>query len=517
MGSMLRRKVGLFLLVALLLSPAILYAAEKEIFVTKINITGNEALSDEALSFIVKPYEGKNITLSELQRVAAQIAEEYRKQGYILAKAYIPEQKVISGIIEIAVVEGKVGEIKIQGEHKYYSDAFIRKHFDPVINENAVNQDALERALLVLNEYPKLKVKTTFQAGREPGTTDIIVTAENSIPIDFTIDYNNLGSKFVGRNRFGLTFDAGNLIKEGSVLSLRGVTGVDPDDFLFGRATYTIPLSVKGTKLGVYYAAGSYDVGKELEILEMEGKSQNFGMYVSHPFIKKRNLSLAAELGFHAKNAKQYIFGDLFSYDKIRSLRGGITYESTDSTGRTAAAVFITQGLGHLLGAMENDDPMASRFRADNKFTKFNLDIVRLQRIAQPVFLILKGSGQLSSDSLVVIEQFSIGGQDSVRGFPSGEHMGDSGYSVTGELRVSPLKNKELLQLALFIDHGYISVKNPVEGQKKDESLSGAGVGVRLNLPYDFNIRADVGFPLEPSKNSEGKNAVFYLQAVKRF
>ncbi len=517
MDSILRRNVRLFLLLVLFLLPSMLYAAEREIFISKINITGNNAISDEELSYIVKPYENKSITISELQKVADLITEEYRKQGYLLAKAYIPEQKVINGVIEVSVVEGRVGEIKIQGEHKYYSDAFIRRHFEPLINEGAVNQDTLERALLVLNEYPKLKVKTTLQAGKEPGTTDIIVTAENSFPIDFTIDYNNFGSKFVGRNRFGLTFDVGNLIKEGSVLSLRGVTGEDPDDFLFGRVAYTIPLSVKGTKLGVYYAAGNYDVGKELEILEMEGKSQNFGVYISHPFIKKRNLTLSAELGFHAKNAKQYIFGDLFSHDKIRSLRGGITYESTDSTGRTAAAVFITQGLGHVLGAMENDDPMASRFRADNKFTKVNLDIVRLQRIAQPVILILKGSGQLSSDSLVAIEQFSIGGQDSVRGFPSGEHMGDSGYSVTGELRVSPLNNKEILQLALFIDHGYISVENPVAGQKKDESLTGAGIGVRLNLPYNFNIRADVGFPLDPSENSEGKNAVFYLQAVKRF
>lgn len=517
MRSMLRGKIGMFFLLALLLLPGFLYAAEKEILITKINITGNEALSDEALSFIVKPYEGKNITLSELQKVAALVAEEYKKQGYILAKAYIPEQKVINGVVEIAVLEGRVAEIKIQGEHKYYSDAFIRKHFDPIMKEKALNQDALERALLVLNEYPKLNVKTTLQAGSEPGTTNIIVTAENSIPIDLSIDYNNFGSKFVGRSRFGLTFDAGNLIKEGAVFSLRGVTGENPDDFLFGRVSYIIPLSVKGTKLGAYYAAGSYDVGRELEILEMEGKSQNFGIYVSHPFIKKRNLSLTAEIGFQAKNAKQYIFGDIFSHDKIRSLRGGISYESTDSTGRTAAAVFITQGLGHVLGAMQNDDPMASRFKADNKFTKFNLDIIRLQRIAEPVFLILKGSGQLSSDSLVAIEQFSIGGQDSVRGFPSGEFMGDSGYSVTGEIRFSPLKNKELLQLAAFIDHGYISVENPVAGQKKDESLTGAGVGVRLNLPYNFNIRADVGFPLDPSKNSEGKNAVLYLQAVKRF
>lgn len=517
MRSMLKSKIGLFFLAALLLLPSFLYAAEKEILIAKINITGNTALSDETLSFIVKPYEGKNLTISELQKVASLITEKYRKQGYVLTKAYIPEQKVTNGIVEIAVLEGRIGEIIIQGEHRYYSEAFIRRHFAPLLKEKAFNQDVLERVLLVLNEYKNLDVKTTLQAGSKPGTTDIIVTATNSIPINLSIDYNNFGSRFVGRDRFGLTLDIGNLIKEGSILSLRAVTGKDPNDFLFGRASYAIPLNVLGTKLSAYYAAGNYDVGKELAILEMEGKAQNFGIYVSHPFIKKRNISLTAEVGFHAKDARQYIFGEVISRDKIRSLRGGVNYESTDTTGRTVSAIFATQGLGDVLGAMQDNDPRASRFGADNRFTKFNLDIVRLQRVAEPVFLILKGSGQLSLDSLVAIEQFSIGGHDSVRGFPLGEHMGDSGYALTGELRFSPLKNRELLQLAAFIDHGYISVKNPVAGQRKDESLTGAGAGIRLNLPYDINIRADVGFPLDPSRNSEGNNKALYLQAMKRF
>lgn len=494
-------------------------ASEPEFLVTKINITGNTIINSKDLAPIVKNYEGRFLTLSELQKAAALITEEYKKRGYILAKAYVPEQKLVNCEAEIAILEGKIGEIIIQGDHKYYSTNFIKKYFDPILKEQALNQDTLERAILILNEYPRLNVKTMLQAGKEPGTTDIIIKAENALPIHFTLDYNNFGSRYVGRSRYGATLDVGNLIREGSLLSLRGVTGDDPGDILFGRASYSVPVNNIGTKVGIYYANGDFDVGREFAILDMKGETESYGFYITHPFIKKRNMSLTAEFDFDVKNAKQYIFGSIISSnDKIRSIRGGVSFDCTDTTGRTATALFITQGLGHFLGAMENNYEYASRYGADNRFTKVNLDLIRLQKVLPYMFLILKGSGQWASDSLVATEQFSIGGADSVRGYPEAEYLGDHGYSATAEMRISPISSKkDLMQIALFIDTGGIVVKNPVPGQDDHHALTGGGAGLRFKLPYDFDIRADVGFPLSPSNSSENKDAILYFQAVKRF
>lgn len=511
----------LFVLITCMpLFPNLLQASEQEFLATKIKITGNQVIVLEDLAPIVKNYEGRYLTLSELEKLSALITEEYKKQGYLLAKAYIPEQKLVNGEVEITILEGKVGEVIIQGDHKYYSTDFIKEHFAPLLKEQALNQDALERAVLILNEYPRLNVTTMLQAGKAPGTTDIIVEAKNSIPVYLTLDYNNFGSRYVSRSRYGATLDVGSLIKEGSLLSLKGVTGDDTKDILYGRASYTLPLNAIGTKTGVYYANGKFDVGREFAVLGINSKIESYGFYLTHPFIKKRSTSLTAEFGFDVKNAKQYIFEDLISSnDRTRSIRGGVSLEDTDTTGRTSLSFFTTQGLGGgtLLGAMEDDDPYSSRYGADNKFTKVNLDLMRIQRILPYVFLIVKGSGQLASDSLVASEQFSIGGADSVRGYPQSEYLGDSGYSATAEARVSPFSNKEIVQLALFIDTGGIIVKNPVVGEDKHHALTGAGGGIRFNLPYDINIRADAGFPLLPDKSSEGKDAVFYLQAVKRF
>lgn len=503
--------------VFLLLCANSLQASEDVVPVSEIRLTGNTVIASEELRAIVGEYEGKGLSLPDLQVAASLISEEYKKRGYIHATAYLPEQVVTDGVVEIAILEGRLGEIRVEGNHKYYSTEFIKKHFDPIVKRGAINQDDLERALLVLNGYPKLYVKATLQTGSEPGTIDIIIKAENSRPINVTLDYNNYGSRFVSRSRYGITFEVGNLIKEGSLLSLRAVTGDEPNELFFYRGQYTIPIGTLGTKAGVYYAAGDFDVGREFAVLDFKGEMETFGIFLAHPLIKKRVKSLYVEVSFDSKQTKQSILGLKLSEDNIRSLRGGLTYESTGTSGRTAASFFVTQGLGEGLGAMSNDDPFASRIGADNSFTKFNVNALRLQRIAKPLYVLLKLSGQLSSDSLVVIEQFPLGGADSVRGYPKSEILGDIGYAATAELRLAPFKKREIFQFVLFIDNGRISVKNPLPGQEKSKSLTGGGMGVRMSISKAFDLRADVGFPLWPEASSEGTDAIFYAQIVKKF
>lgn len=518
--------VGYLMGAVMFFCPGLLRAAEekpavanKSIFVEKFIFSGNSVISSEELDGIVKDYAKKNLAFSDIQKVADLITAEYWKRSHVTAKAYIPEQRVENNVIKIAVQEGRIGAVKIQGNHPYYSTEFIEKHFSPVLKQSAFNQDSLERALLVLNDYPKLKVAAVLVPGTEPGTSDIVVTADNSLPVSLTLDYNNFGSKYVsGRSRFGLTLDVGNLIKEGSILSIKGQTGERPDEFWYGRVFYSVPLNTLGTRLAAYYAIGNIDVGQEFDVLNIHGKSKNFGVTISHPFIKKRLETLTAEFGFDYKDSRLYSLDDIMlNHDQVSSIKLGVSYERTDTHGRTFASLYLTQGLGHALGGMENNDVLASRAGADNSFTKVNINGIRLQRLSPSFYIVAKGSAQWASDSLLVSEQYYIGGQDSVRGFVQGERAGDSGYSITGELRVSPFTNKEIVQFVVFADNGTVYIKNPPVGFDNHHSMTGAGGGIRLNLPYEFNIKADLGFPIFPSAGLSGKHSMFYLQISKRF
>lgn len=488
--------------------------------VTAFKITGNAILTTSLLEPILVPYVGKELDLTQLQAIAGLITEEYRRHGYALARAYIPQQEITSGEIEIAVLEGRLGAIEVKG-NQFYSAGFIKGHFSPLIAEKAIKQSSLEKTLLMLNDYRDLKATAFLQTGKEPGTTDIIVNVEDKLPLHLSLDYNNFGSSAVSRNRFGAEIEVAKFLPiEGSSLSIRGVMGSKTSDFLYGRTAFTLPVNKYGTKLGLSVSGGNFDVGQEFAELNITGRSWDYAITLSHPFIKTRFQSLTAEVGFESQDADQFLLDTLSSRDKIRMLKAGIDFNSTDGRGRNVVSFSINQGLGDTFGAMENNDPKSSRLHADNRFTRFSLNAARFQKFTDYLAVFLRGSAQVTTRSLVATEQFSIGGSDTVRGYPQGEFLGDHGYNVSTEFRVSPLSNRDFLQLAFFVDHGAVAIREAPAGTQSYSTLTGVGYGLRLNYSYrslSFNSRFDIGFPIQPSKSSSKERPMLYIQAVLSF
>ena len=488
-----------------------------KVLVKAYKINGTSVIASAELESIVAPYVGREMDLTELEKVADVVTTALRDKGYSLARAYIPAQEIKDGNLEIAVLEGRVGEIIVRGNQNYSSE-FIKRGFTPVVRDGAIKQNSLEKSLLVLNEYPDLKATAVLEAGQEPGATDIVVTVKDKLPFHLVMDYDNFGTESVSKNRFGLEVNLGRfLIVEGSSLSLRAVIGSDPKSYHYGRASYLLPINGYGTKLGFLGYGGDFDVGQELSEFNITATTWGYSPYLTHPLVRTRGANLTGEFGFESKDSTQWLLGSLFSRDRVRMLRMGLNADWIDRTGRNFISFSILQGLEEALGAMENSDSKSSRFGADNRFTKAYVNWARVQKVIDRVSIILRGSGQASTRPLVVTEQFFIGGADSVRGYPPGEFLGDSGYNVSTELRVSPLPNQDILQLAFFVDHGGVSIKDPPPGVKKSHQLTGAGYGFRLSLPYNINGRFDVGFPVRPAKTSSGDRPTLYIQAAARF
>ena len=68
-------------------------------------------------------------------------------------------------------------------------------------------------------------------------------------------------------------------------------------------------------------------------------------------------------------------------------------------------------------------------------FTKYNVDMRRLQRITDNASVLLSLSGQRATRNLASAEKFSLGGPNGVRAFPVGEATADVGMIVTTEMR----------------------------------------------------------------------------------
>ena len=171
------------------------------------------------------------------------------------------------------------------------------------------------------------------------------------------------------------------------------------------------------------------------------------------------------------------------------------------------------------MGATQEDDLFASRLGADNGFNRFGLDFARQQPLNTSLLALIRLSGQWSNNSLLASQEWQIGGADSVRGYAPGEAAGDYGYKASLELRVAPLNDKEILQLATFVDHGRAYRKQAVAGSKERAELTGVGVGVYSHMTFHvpIDLRLDIGWPVNPSKNFSDENLTVYFSASARF
>ncbi len=497
-------------------------ASIDSLLVKGFSFSGNTVVSQFELESLTQPYVGRSLTLPDLEEVAARVAERYKQKGYTLATTYIPQQHIRFGMVTIAILEGRVGEISVTG-NQHYSTEFIRSSFAQAMEDNVVRNVALERALLILNEYPNLKVSAVLEPGTSTGSTNVHVKAEDTLPIHATLDYNNYGFNTISRNRFGAGIEVGNVLFNGATLNINGIMGDHPDRLLFQTLAYAVPIGVHGTKLVLSGSNGRFDVGAELAALQIRGKIKTYDISAIHPFIKTRFQTLMAEAGFASKDNQLFTLGSLIGDDRVRMAKLGVNYDRLDLSGRTYFSLYGFHGLGELLGGMDNDALQSTRQGTDNRFTKATLNAGRIQSLGHDVLLVVRANAQATTGPVVVIEQMLLGGPDSVRGYQLGERFVDEGYTVSVETRVPFFPSVfGSTQAAAFIDHGAGRLRNPQPGEHGSHNLTGTGVGLQTELPYfSARLRMDIGFPIGPTPVggtvAGDRSPIFYLQAIARF
>jgi len=495
----------------------------KRILIKKIEVKGATHLDKQTLNNILSKYEGKKLTIGEINQIAKDITKAYRQKHYILAYAYVPPQEIKNGILEIRVLEGKIGKIIIKG-NKSYSKKFIQKHLEIIKKDTLLKDETLERALLLLNDYPSLNVKGVLTKGETLGTTDIIVETKDKRPISASLSYDNFGDKVTSKSRLTAEFGIGNLITSGDYLTFRGITGLDRIDLnriSYGKAEYLFPIGYNGIKMGLNYAHSKYKAGKQYTPLDIYGDADIASIYITNPLIKKRTQSLDMEFGFDYKDIYDYMLSSKRSEDNIRVFHLGLTYDFLDNFyGRNIINLTLYQGVKGIFGGNGKNDPNTSRVNADGGFTKWTADITRIQYITRYNSLYLRASGQYSNDNLFTAEQFMIGGIGTVRGFDLASESGDSGYTASVEFHLSPIypekeifgqKLGDTLKFILFADHGGVFKNNIQPGEYKHKYLTSIGAGMRFYAGKHFFVSYDWAVP-KLNGQFHTKNGKHYLQ-----
>lgn len=73
-----------------------------------ISLKGAALISDEQRAVLVEPYLGKCLGANQLNALLKAITQFYIDHGYVTSRAYLPQQDMADGELEVLVVEGRL-------------------------------------------------------------------------------------------------------------------------------------------------------------------------------------------------------------------------------------------------------------------------------------------------------------------------------------------------------------------------------------------------------------------------
>ena len=149
-------------------------------------------------------------------------------------------------------------------------------------------------------------------------------------------------------------------------------------------------------------------------------------------------------------------------------------------------------------------DATVNAEQPDSRFLSWQGQAQWVRLLAPETLLLLRGNVQLSTTSLVPLEQFTLGGLQSVRGYRQDLLLTDNGAFASAEVRLPVLRISDwnaVLQVAPFVDVG--STWNAGREAPDRNSLASVGLGLVWQQSDRFTARLDYGIPLISVSSTE--------------
>lgn len=490
--------------------------SDDRFLIKRIEVRGNTVLKDE-IARLVQPLENKEKAFEDLVDLRSKITQLYINNGYINSGAFIPNNQNISrGIIQIQVVEGELERIELSGLSRL-SQNYVRSRLK-LATSPPLNQQRLERALQLLQLDPLIsQVNAELTAGSTPGRNVLQVILKEAPAFTAGFGTQNNQSPSIGSTQASVFAAQNNLLGLGDRLSAEyGISGgLDIYDL-----NYTIPVNASNGTIGIRYSnADSRIIEDNFADLDIESKTRTLSFSVRQPLTSSPNRELAFGLGLDLQRSETSLEGMPFSFSE----------GAEDGKSRVTAIRFyqdwVDRGARRVLAArsqfslgIDAFDATINDLGTDGRFFTWLGQFQWVQQLSSRNVLITRFSTQLTPDSLLTLERFSLGGIDTVRGYPQNQLVADNGIVGSVELRIPLTRDPNTLQLAPFFDIG--TAWNNRTSDPQPRTLAGLGLGVRWLISRSFAFRLDYGIPLmdiENRGNSLQDNGIYFSLRYQPF
>ncbi len=470
-----------------------------KIQLNKVDIQGITIYPEEEIKALYQDMLGKEISLADVYDLEENITQKYRRDGYVLSRALIPEQRIQKGVVKVFVVEGFINQVKIEGEESIQPR--IMAFLDKIIGRKPLKIQDLERYLLLVNDMAGVRTQNIIRPAEDtPGASELVVIPERK-KLGAFLTYDNYGSNYIGPDRLIAGVSLNSLLNYGERFTLIGLVANPESEMTYLQGQANIPIGAEGLMLNLSIAEGPSEPDDELKELETESWTYSKSVSLSYPLIRSRNTNLIIEGGYEHMKYIVHVLDQSFTEDRAPKFYVKGTLDFVDGfAGANTISLRVNQGLDW--SATQEDDPYSSRPEAAPKFTTFSGELQRIQyldNLLPGLSLMGKVLWQFSDEPLLASEEFGIGGRTVGRGFDEAELLGDKGVGFSAELQyLTPTYKDFYAQFYGFFDAGKVwnhdIVYENTDNEKPD--LESAGVGIRVFWKENVTLHFEVAKPL---------------------
>ncbi len=490
--------------------------AEKTFRVNGFEVVGSTIFKPEEFAELLAPFAQKSLTFEQLLAARTAVTQLYVNNGYITSGAFIPPQVSQNGTVAIQVLEGKLEDIQVHTRGRLNSN-YVKSRLVREINP-PLNDKKLLRALQLLQLDPQIeKLSAELSAGVRPGTNLLTVRVEEIPAFSTQLAVDNNRAPSVGSFRQTAQASYANLLGLGDVTSVAYTKTEGSGDWDIG---YTLPINSRNGAIAFSYStASSTIIEAPFDRLDIKAKSRTYDLTYRQPLlqtIRENSIIQEFSLGLTAsrRESQTSLLGvnyplSLGANDegetRISALRFFQEWRQRSEREVLAARSEFSLGVGLFDATVNSSQP-------DSQFLAWRGQGQWVRRIGEgadtlgDTLLVVRGGVQLSAGELLALEQFGLGGQNSVRGYRQDVLLTDNGALASVELRVPILRlarQSGLVQVAPFVDAG-AAWNSSDRTSPSANFLASAGIGLRLRLGNGLAANLDWGIPLV-NLDSKGK------------
>ena len=490
--------------------------------ITAIRLEGPDATR---LTWLVKaaaPYLMQCAGVDGLNIILSALNDELVSQGLVTSKVTLAPQNLGAGILHVRLHAGRIEGVRF--EDKGADWGTWRNAFLPMTGD-VLNVRSLEQGVEQMKRLPSQDVSTRIEPGEAPDTSVVVIERTQGTLADRVrggVTLDNSGNQTLGRPQLSANLALDNplglsdIINAGLSSNLQGLSSQHRSQSI--NLSYSVPVGYSLFSLNASTSQFAQRVQLTTQDVLSSGSSSSVEARWQHTWLRTSSGKFGTYVAASTRKAHSYIDDLELLVQRRRTsfLETGISYKQLFENTSVDIDTGVRRG-GGWNQAQEDFAANPDGLTLRPKIWTFNASVNRALAFADRRWTASSSlRAQHTQNATTSIDQLSIGGRGSVRGF-DGEAvlLAESGYVLRNEIN-TPVKLVEGIdtQFMAALDVG--RVFGPSDVNLVGRKLAGVAIGVR-GATRRFQFEALLATPLYRPEAFRSRKLNPYLSLTYAF